>query len=218
MNYIAVHDGISFKGLQRGFSRIKFGYDSLDEHPDANLLPTSGPFTKFMDHFKELQEPELGVYNVYVVDQAAMEWSDYTGTINDLNKCSRNQLIVLDRSDNLDRLQAFQNKLAAELSALMPDPIFGLDMELPIRFTLLSIGDTPVQSEAFRKDFEASLRPIIDQLRAIFPVKVVFQVKQNDVMIFLISFRLDWSSRSRSRPLLMKSPRYTTSPRPSSQL
>lgn len=114
-----------------------------------------------------------------------MDWTDYAGTINDLNRCSRNQLVVLDRPDNLDRLQAFQNKIAAELSASMPDPIFGLDMELPVRFTLLSIGDTPVQSEAFKKDFDANMKPIIEQLRTVFPVKITFQVYQTFSSIFL---------------------------------
>lgn len=123
-----------------------------------------------------VQEPELGVYNVYVVDQAAMDWTDYTGAVNDLNKCSRNQLVVLDRPENLERLQAFQNKLAAELSLSIADPVFGLDMELPLRFTLLSIDNTPVMTDAFKLEFEANLSPLIEQLRTVFPVKITFQV------------------------------------------
>lgn len=179
-----MHDGIQFKGLQRTFSRIDLGYDSIDEHPEAQHLPASGSFTKFLEVFKTVQEPEIGIYNIYVIEQNTMDWTDYTGMINDLNKCSRNQLVVLDRPDNLDMLQSFQNKIAAELSLSMPDPIFGLDMELPVRFTLLSIGDTPVQSEAFKKDFEENMRPIIEQLRTVFPVKITFQVCQNISSIF----------------------------------
>jgi hypothetical protein len=107
-----------------------------------------------------------------------MDWTNYTGAVNDVNKCSRNQLIVLDRPENLERLQAFQDMLAVELSLPMADPVFGLEMELPLRFTLLSIGNAPVITDVFKQEFEANLSPLVEQLRAVFPVKITFQVCQ----------------------------------------
>lgn len=178
LNYIPLELDLNLDQLHKHSSKIAIDLESPRDIPGADELPMNGPAQLFFDKLAGLPQPEPGTFNIYVIRAVDYEWRDrLTPPTSEINMCSRNQVVIVhDEGTSLAQIQLFHNKLVAELTQGLVDPVFGLDSQLLVRFTLLTVGDAPVLSEQFRKDYERSMEPVITALSKTLPIRTVFQV------------------------------------------
>jgi len=170
-----MNEAIVLEGLHKSSSKIHLDVNSISDVHGSSGLPNDGEFVNFLKALEAFAEPGHGQYNIFTILESDYDWTSYDGIINEIRPCTRNQLLVLDKPLSLDRAQAFQNKFVDELLKPMPDPVFGLGGELPIRFTLLAIDNATIDADGFRKDFE-NFKSLADTLHSFLPIRAVFQV------------------------------------------
>lgn len=110
------------------------------------------------------------------VAAAAPSFGQYRLLVDSLHGCTSELSAARVRRVCLGDVPAVLEELKASIQRPYEDPVFGLDMALEIRVTLLAIGNATIDHQAFHADFASSFRPLLQSLDTLLPVRTTFQV------------------------------------------
>lgn len=168
--------GLELNAMDKALVKVS----PMADRPDDIRSPTAGQdFAAYLTEFHRQEPLRPGAYQVFALPQSLFNWTGFKGVLNDVNLCSRRQLVILKDLKDVETLRAFHAKLAALLERETPvidEPTFAQDLEINVKFTLVGIGPAAVDKQAFIADYTASLAPFIASLNSVIPTQVTVQV------------------------------------------